>query len=118
MKRIKTKKNNSIYIEGFSAKIDGKVDNTDAELLAKHKDAKAPFNVLYATANNVFHRVDLVLTNTEAAAATAVVMGLRSIPPPPVIFRVDRPFLFLIQDNQTGSILFMGRVNDPTKTGE
>jgi len=58
---------------------------------------------------------------TEAAAATAVVVKERSAPShgaPPPVFRADRPFLFLIQDNQTRSILFMGRVSDPTKTGD
>ena len=62
--------------------------------------------------------VDVNEEGTEAAAATAVSMWGRSVPQPPTIFRVDRPFVFLIQDNQTGSILFMGRVNDPTKAGE
>jgi serpin B len=51
---------------------------------------------------------------TEAAAATAVVMGLRSAPRHPR-FNADHPFLFLIRDNATGSILFMGRVADPNK---
>ncbi len=58
---------------------------------------------------------------TEAAAATAVVIKERSAPShesPPPLFRADRPFLFIIQDNQTRSILFMGRVSDPTKTGD
>lgn len=53
---------------------------------------------------------------TEAAAATAVVMGVRSLPPSPPVFRADHPFVFLIQDKATGSILFAGRMSDPTET--
>lgn len=53
---------------------------------------------------------------TEAAAATAVVMGKGfSIPPKPQIFRADHPFIFIIQERKTGNILFMGRVTDPRK---
>jgi serpin B len=50
---------------------------------------------------------------TEAAAATGVVMKLTSVAPPPPIFRADHPFVFLIRDNQSGSILFMGRLANP-----
>lgn len=51
---------------------------------------------------------------TEAAAATGIVMGFKAVPAPPSTFRADHPFIFLIRDNKTGSILFMGRVADPT----
>jgi serpin B len=52
---------------------------------------------------------------TEAAAATAVVKK-RSVEVQPAVFRADRPFLFIIWENVTGSILFMGRVADPGRT--
>jgi len=51
---------------------------------------------------------------TEAAAATAVVMDAGSAGPTErKIFRADHPFIFIIQDKETGNILFMGRVKDP-----
>ena len=65
--------------------------------------------------------IDLDENGTEAAAATAVVMHMAmaarpsSPPPPPIVFTADHPFLFLIRDNASGAILFMGRVTDPTK---
>lgn len=53
---------------------------------------------------------------TEAAAATAVVMELTAAPAiEPVELTLDRPFLFAIRDRDTGTILFLGRVTDPTK---
>ena len=47
---------------------------------------------------------------TEAAAATAVMMQAESAPPSPVAVTVDRPFIFLIRDRETGAILLAGRV--------
>jgi serpin B len=52
---------------------------------------------------------------TEAAAATGVVAVTRAALPQPVpTFRADHPFLFMIRDRVTGSLLFLGRVADPT----
>jgi serpin B len=50
---------------------------------------------------------------TEAAAATAVVMTKSAMPMEQASFRADHPFLFVIRDNISGAILFMGRVMEP-----
>ena len=50
---------------------------------------------------------------TEAAAATAVVMAEKGMPAKPFEIKIDRPFLFMIRDIQTGTILFLGRVVQP-----
>ena len=51
---------------------------------------------------------------TEAAAATAVIMPPYGWGSPYPSFNVDRPFIFMVRDKQTGAVLFMGRVLDPT----
>ena len=71
---------------------------------------------LYIT--DVVHKAFVALDEkgTEAAAATAVMVGLKSAvrPSAPKVFKADHPFLFLIRHRETQSILFMGRVTDPT----
>ena len=72
--------------------------------------------------SDVIHQafVEVNEEGTEAAAATAVVMKLAAAPvnPEPVpVFRADHPFIFIIQDDETGAILFMGRVVNPAGTG-
>ena len=66
--------------------------------------------------SKVIHKayVDVNEEGTEAAAATAVVM-LKSVAAKPLEFRADHPFIFLIRENKTGSILFIGRIVDPMK---
>jgi len=66
---------------------------------------------------DVIHKafVDVNEEGTEAAAATAVVVTTKSLPPPSPRFVADHPFLFLIRDTRNGSILFLGRLAEPTK---
>jgi serpin B len=68
----------------------------------------------------VIHKafVDVNEEGTEAAAATAV--GVRATamvirPKPAPVFRADHPFVYLIRDVRNGSILFLGRLADPTR---
>jgi serpin B len=49
---------------------------------------------------------------TEAAVATAVIVGRTSVPEQ-ATFTADRPFLFVIRDNPTGAVLFLGQVTSP-----
>ena len=65
--------------------------------------------------SDVLHKAWVTVdeAGTEAAAATAVIVPLVSYPGPPVVLTVNRPFLFVIRDVPTGTILFVGRVVDP-----
>jgi len=66
--------------------------------------------------SDVVHKafVSVDEAGTEAAAATAVIVGTTSVPvEPPVPVTIDRPFIFLIRDIETGAILFIGRVVNP-----
>lgn len=50
---------------------------------------------------------------TEAAAASAVIVGATAMPLQQYTFNVDRPFIFFIRDIPTGQIIFVGRVMNP-----
>jgi len=65
---------------------------------------------------DVIHKAFISLdeAGTEAAAATAVVMPTAMPPEELVEVTVNRPFIFLIHDIETGSILFVGRVVNPS----
>jgi len=65
--------------------------------------------------DDVIHKafVSVDEAGTEAAAASAVIVGTTSMPPEPVTVTLDRPFVFLIRDIETGAILFIGRITNP-----
>ena len=68
---------------------------------------------LSQVAHKAFVHVDEEGTEAAAASAITVVATSMRIPPPTPVFRADRPFIFLIRDNQTGALLFLGRVMRP-----
>ncbi len=62
--------------------------------------------------------VDVNEEGTEAAAVTAIGIGTTSVdpnPPPVFTFVADHPFIFVIQDNETGHILFIGKMTNPSE---
>ena len=59
--------------------------------------------------------IDVNEVGTEAFAATVIEVQTESIPSYPV-FRADHPFIFIIRDNVTGALLFIGRVVNPSAT--
>ena len=72
--------------------------------------------------SHVIHEatVEVDENGSEASAATAVIMDVvvtarRSgpLPPPPFVFRADKPFLFALRDLRTGLVLFVGRYVRP-----
>jgi len=68
--------------------------------------------------SSVSHKawVEVNEEGTEAAAATVVgvaAMAYHKPPPPPPVFRADHPFIFLIRDTSSGSVLFLGRLANP-----
>lgn len=92
-------------IDAFSSK--------DADFSKMTKTGPRPF------VGSVLHKsyVDVNEEGTEAAAVTAMMMVGSGMPRPeqPFQMKVDRPFLFIIANETTNSILFMGIVGDPTK---
>ncbi|MHC4985530.1 MAG: serpin family protein, partial [Planctomycetota bacterium] len=83
--------------------------NADFSRMSPQAD-REPFSI-----SGVIHKayVNVNETGTEAAAATAVIMMGSAPGEPPVEFTADHPFLFMIRHEQTGAILFLGRVVNP-----
>lgn len=94
----------------------GMTDAFDANLadFSGMLDASAPQPLVIG---DVLHKAFISVDEegTEAAAATTVLMAGAAAPTdPPLEVSIDRPFIFLIRDTQTGAILFIGRVMDPS----
>ena len=88
---------------------------------AAFSEAAADFSGMDGTdklyIQKAFHKafVEVNEEGTEAAAATGVAMGVKSMAFDFALFRADRPFLFFIEERKTGLILFMGRMENPLR---
>ncbi len=65
--------------------------------------------------SDVIHKtfIDVNEKGTEAAAATSIGFVETSMPPSSIVFRVDRPFVFLINEKVSGAVLFAGKIENP-----
>jgi serine protease inhibitor len=106
-----------VWLPRFSNEWESSLDDalTALGMGPAYSDDYAPMSparpLLSTIQQKTFIRVDE--EGTEAAAVTGGV-GLTSAPVDPEELRVDRPFLFAITDAQTGAILFLGAIADPT----
>jgi serine protease inhibitor len=116
-----------IFLPRFKLESAFRLDNYLARMgMPDAFDKRADFSGMDGSTNlyisGVFHRswCEVTEDGTEAAAA-GIVLSSRGMeplppppPPPPPIFRADHPFVFLIRDTLSGSILFMGRLANPS----
>jgi serpin B len=110
-----------VYLPRFKVETEYSLQPALVDLGMKAAFFKADFTGMhtsdeYLFISHVLHKafVEVNEEGTEAAAATAVVVAADSaIDRKTVVFRADRPFVFVIRDNRTGTALFMGRYSGP-----
>ena len=82
--------------------------------IAKAFEEDAEFENMFDGGNmritDTIHKtyIDVDEKGTEAAAVTAIGMAGSALPPEPMVFDVNQPFNFIVRDNLSGEILFMG----------
>ena len=106
----------------FETKYFMKSDLEEMGMSTAFKYPEADFTKMSSTdelyIDKVIHQtfIDVNEAGTEAAAATVVMMGEMGMGiSRPKTFTADHPFIFIIQKRDTGAILFMGRVSDPSE---
>ena len=113
-----------VFLPRFKVETEYSLEPTLKDLGMKLAFDNADFSGMHSGTEHLFishvlHKafVEVNEEGTEAAAATAVVVAADSarVTPEPVVFRADRPFVYVIRDNKTGTALFVGRYSGPTK---
>ena len=116
----------NLSIPKFKIEYDEKIGSTNGDCLLKQLGINTAFNQNTADfknmiinlplgenvfVNEVIHKtfINVDERGTEAAAVTSIGMAGSALPPEPIDFTIDKPFTFIIMDNQSGDILFMGR---------
>ena len=121
-KLTETKK--TVYLPKFEFKFDKSlIDNLQALGMTDAFDSgKADLTGISDEAqlfiSEVMHKsyIKVDEKGTEAAAVTGVTVGLTSVGTDLAVFRADHPFVFIIREKDTNSILFIGKVIDPSKS--
>jgi serpin B len=110
----------NVFIPRFELEYDRELkdDLTTLGMGIAFDRSRANFSKMYQIGNvwisKVKHKtfVEVNEQGTEAAAVTDVEMMWESLGSP--VFRADRPFLFMIRENESETILFIGKITDPT----
>lgn len=103
------------FTQSFSVKNMLQAMGMNAAFNAGQADFSGIDGTLELFIQDVIHKAFVAVdeAGTEAAAATAVIVGTTSVPEI-IKVTIDRPFIFFIRDIQTGAVVFVGRVLDPT----
>ncbi|MEN8138699.1 MAG: serpin family protein [Bacteroidota bacterium] len=100
--KYKNKLNDELIEMGLGIAFSGRADFSNI--------SNIPLNISYVLQKTF---IDVNEEGTEAAAVTVVGMEYTSIEPQPITFNANKPFIYMIKENVTGSICFMGRLGDP-----
>ncbi len=120
-KLSETKK--TVFLPKFEFKFDKSLISNlqDLGMVDAFDPAKADLSGISSAAklfiSEVMHKsyIKVDEKGTEAAAVTGVTVGTTSVGPDLAVFRADHPFVFLIREKDTNSILFVGKVVDPSQ---
>jgi len=123
LKAVKETRTIKVEVTMPKFKIEESIDLTDklasmgiVDLFSDRADLSGVTKDVPLYVSKVFHKsfIEVNEEGAEAAAATGMVVMMRSMPAPPPRFTADHPFVFGIYDKRTEVFLFWGRIAHPT----